>query len=381
MVRILFVIENVFFGGGERSFSQIINSLDKSQYDIFVACNPGGGFSDRIKDSAKIIPLSLKNLYNLNNFRYLSQIIQQRNIDIVHSQGLRSDFFTRMAARDKRVFIVNTIVMPPEGYDVNLLQKALYVSLDRYSERFVDKFIVVSEALKNRLIKVHKVPADKVVRIYNGVEISSENREQRTENRIKIRKELGIAEDVRLVGTIGRLVWQKGFKYFIEAAKILDTRCPIPDTRYLIVGEGPLRGKLESLAGRLGIKERVIFTGFRSDIKEILQALDIFVLPSIREGQPIVLLEAMAEGVLIIATDIEGVKETIQNGTTGILVSAQDPMALARAIIETFDNRERSEKITRQAKLAVNIEFNIKDKVAQYQLLYEELVAQSGKEI
>lgn len=373
--NILYVIENASFGGGERAFSQIINGLDKEKYEIYVACLPGGIFEEKIRSSAKILPFDLQNRFNLVKIYQLAKIIKEKNIEIVHSQGGRADFFARVAAGLARVpAVVSTVAMPVEGFNVGLLRKAIYVMLDRFSERFVDKFIVVSEALRDRLIEKHRIPSRKIVKIYNGVEIEPDARCQMSDVRKKIMQEFMIPEDVMLVGTIGRLVWQKGLPYFIQAIKEINARCKMQDVRYLIVGEGEERKNLELEIKNLGLSDRVIFAGFKKDVKEILEALGVFILPSIREGQPIILLEAMAIGKPIVATDIEGVNETVVNGVTGILVSPKDPSALAEAIVCLLRDKKKAQEMGQAGRRVVEEKFNLKDKIEQHKQLYETVI-------
>jgi len=376
MVRILYVIENLFFGGGERAFAQIINGLDKKRYEIYVVCLLQGEFAEKIKNSATILSFNLRDRFSLVKIYQLAKMIKEKDIQIVHSQGGRADFFARIAAKIAKVpVVISTVAMPPEGYNVGLLKKGIYVLLDRFSERFVDRFIVVSEALKERLIKKHKIPSEKIVKICNGVEV--EEYESRDEDAFKIREEFNISSNVPIVGFIGRLVWQKGLIYFVQAMKkIVSEMLPNREIKFLIVGEGPLRKKLEILVKKLDIRDVVIFAGFRRDVKEVLSSLEILVLPSIREGQPIILLEAMAMGKPIVATNIEGINETVINEVTGILVSPKNPRTLAEAIVYLLEDKKRATEMGRMGKKIVNEKFNIKNKINQYEQLYEAIIAE-----
>jgi glycosyltransferase involved in cell wall biosynthesis len=195
----------------------------------------------------------------------------------------------------------------------------------------------------------------------------------------KIRNEFSIKSDVRLVGTIGRLVWQKGLGYFLQAVKEIETRSNIKNAKYLIVGEGKDHDNLEQKAKELGIRDKVIFTGFRQDIKEILCALDILILPSIREGQPIILLEAMAMGKPVIATDIQGVNETVLNGITGMLVPAKSYLALAKAIINLLKDNKKAQEMGEMGRKLVEEKFNLKDKIKQHEQLYQAVIAERAE--
>ncbi|MDO9575956.1 MAG: glycosyltransferase family 4 protein [bacterium] len=381
--NILYVIENASFGGGERAFAQIINGLDKEKYEVYVACLPRSSgpaselFVEKIEDAAQIIPFDLRNQFNLRNIFNLTRIIKQKKIDLVHSQGARADFFSRIAARlVKMPVVVSTMAAPVGEYNVNPIKKAVYVVLDRFSERFVDRFIVVAEHLGRKLIQIHKISSHKVVKIYNGVEIEPDAGCRMSDVRKKIMQELMIPEDVMLIGTIGRLVWEKGLPYFIQAIKEIDARCKMQDVRYLIVGEGELKESLKFKVKSLKLEGRVIFTGFRQDIKEILGALDILVLPSIREGQPMITLETMAMGKPIVATDIEGVNETVVNGITGILVPPKNSRALAEAIVCLLKDKKKAREMGQAGRRVVEEKFNLKDKIEQHKRLYETIIVE-----
>ena len=372
MVNILYVIDNLTFGGGERGFAQIIGRLSRERYRIFVACKNRGVFWEKLKEYKVIgYPMDMGNRFNVFTIRYLTTIIREEKIHIVHSQGGRADFFARVAARLAKISkIVSTVQMPVEGYDVSPLRKAVYVILDRFTERFVDKFIVVSEALRRTLIEGHKIPPEKVVRIYNGIELDKYDPE--LYSREKVRKELRIGPDIPLVGAIGRLVWQKGFPFFIQAASYVLRA--IPNAKFLLVGDGPLRSELERMVGDLGMTKDFIFTGFREDIPEVLAALDVLVLSSLREGLPMILLEGMAMARPVVATDIEGIAEVVEHNKTGILVPPEDPQALAEGIIALLRDKDKARRMGQAGRKRVEEKFSVEEMVRRTQGVYESMV-------
>jgi glycosyltransferase involved in cell wall biosynthesis len=373
MIKILFVIENIYFGGGERAFAQIINGLNREKFDLYVACANDKEFIERIRGAAKVFTFNFRRgsiFYNVNK---LAKIIREEKIQIVHSQGGRADFFARVSVKKAKVAkSVSTVATPVEGYDVGLLKKLCYIFMDRLSELFVYRFIVVSEALKTHLIKKHGIRTERIVKISNGVELS-EYREN-SSAREKIRLEFKLNADTLLVGFVGRLVWQKGIGYFIQAVKEIEKSNLSKDIMYFIVGEGGLRGRLENEVIELGLEDKVIFSGFRKDIKEILSAFDIFVLPSLKEGQPIVLLEAMAIGLPIVATNIDGVKEMLVDGETGMLVKPRDYVALAKAILSLAQDKEKASRLSSHAKKLCEDNFNIDSAILQHAYIYEGLI-------
>ena len=367
--RILYVIDNTEFGGGERLFAQLISRLPRDRYRITVACAPGGIFEEKIKGSGALLePIDMRNRFNPGIILRLVNIVKREKIDIVHSQGGRADFFARIVARLAKVpVLISTIQMPVEGYDVNPVKKSVYVALDRLSERFVDKFIVVSKSLGQALIQKHKITPDKLVLIYNGIEV-----DEYRPNGKEVRREFGLEDGVPVIGAIGRLVWQKGFNYFIEA--IPEIVRHMPDAKFLLVGDGPLRERLEALSEELKVRDNVIFTGFRSDIKEILSTVDLLVVPSLLEGFPMVTLEAMAMAKPIVATNIDGITEQITDGVNGILIPPKDPSALAKTVVRVLNDKEFARSIGLLARKKVEQEFSVEKMVAETEEVYMSLL-------
>jgi glycosyltransferase involved in cell wall biosynthesis len=373
-LKLLFVIDNLQFGGGERVFAQIINGLPQERYKIFLASYPNKEFLQAIHSaSVHFFSTDFSKRFNLSLIRELIKIIKQNKIDIVHGQGARAEFYARLACKlagDSKY--ISTIAMPVEGFDVSPLRKKIYSLLDRFSERFVDRFLVVSDVLKNRMVREHGIPAEKVIRIYNGIEIDRYLPEKEERSREKIRSEFNMDEETVVIGSLGRLVWQKGFKYLIQA--VPEVLKEFPQAKELIVGEGPLRKELEALAERLNVKEHLVFAGFRSDIKEILSAIDILVIPSLLEGFPIITLEGMATAKPIIATNIDGIKEQIIDGESGILIPPRDANAIGEAILKLNRDEKLAQKMGWKARKRVEKEFSAEKMVTTTEQVYQSLI-------
>jgi glycosyltransferase involved in cell wall biosynthesis len=378
--NILYVIENIEFGGGERVFSQIIRGLDKERFGVFVASNPGGIYEKKLTEvGIKINPVRMTNRYNLGIISRLKKIIKTKDVRIVHSQGGRADFFARIAARIANVpIIISSMAMLVEGYDVSRSRKGLYVLIDRWTERWVNKFTVLSEAMRRSLIERHKIPPENIVKIYNGIEIEEYNPDLKEirNKKLEVRRELGLKNDVPVIGAIGRLVWQKGFEYLIRAAPEVLKKCP--EARFLIVGEGPLQNELILTSEKLNVADRIIFSGFRNDIKEILASIDVLAMPSLLEGLPMVLLEAMAMAKPIVATRIDGITEVLENSKTGLLVPAKNSHALAEAIVGILDDKAKANFFGQNAREAAKEKFSVKKMVEQIESAYEKLLHEKG---
>jgi glycosyltransferase involved in cell wall biosynthesis len=373
---ILFVIDNLQFGGGEKVFSQIIKGLPPEKYEISLASHPNDEFLQAIHGpQIHFFPADFSKRLNFSLVPRLTKIIKENNIEIVHGQGTRAEFYARLASRlAGKSKYVSTIAMPVEGFDVGPVRKKIYSLFDRFSEKFVDRFLVVSDVLRDKMIRGHGIPAEKVIRIYNGIEIDHYMPQNQNGSREKIRQEFDVGKDTLLIGAIGRLVWQKGFDYLISAVPgIFETSSR---TKMLLVGDGPLRDELEALAAKLKVEEYIIFAGFRSDIRDILSAIDVLVVPSLLEGFPMITLEGMAMAKPIIATRIDGIKEQIVDGESGILIPPKDPDAINQAIFRLSTDKELAQDLGLEARRRVENEFTVKRMISETEKVYHSLYEQ-----
>ena len=373
-VKLLFVIDNLEFGGGERVFTQLINGLSSEHYEICLASNPGRDlYQSLINKEVCCIPLDFSKRVKPSLLTTLTKIIKDKKIDIVHGQGARAEFYARIATRIAGgTKYVSTIAMPVEGYNVPFLNKQIYRFFDRLSEKYVQRFIVVSDVLTDIMIRKHGIAAEKVIRIYNGIEIEHYDPEPMDASRNKVRHELGLNEKASIIGAIGRLVWQKGFEYLIRSFPGVLKSCP--DARLLLVGDGPLRTNMEVLSEALDMKDKIIFAGFRSDIKEVLASMDILVIPSLLEGFPMVTLEAMAMAKPIIATYIDGLREQIIDGESGILLPPEDPNALTTSIVKLLNDPQLAVRMGSYARKQVEKEFPLEKMIMETHEVYQSLI-------
>ena len=187
-----------------------------------------------------------------------------------------------------------------------------------------------------------------------------------------VRAELGIPAGAPVVGTVGRLTRQKGYADLIEAAALLVARAP--DVRFLIVGDGELRPELEARAEALGLAGRIVFAGARPDVERVLRAMDVFAISSLWEGLPTVVMEAMAAGVPVVATDIPGNNDLVSHGGTGWLVPVGDPRAMADRLSLALTDPARGAVIAR-ARAEVEQRYSMRAVAGRYLELYEGFAA------
>lgn len=301
----------------------------------------------------------------------LYSLFKKEKFNIVHTHTAKAGTLGRMAAKLAGVPIV---IHTPHGnnfygYFGPMMSKTVVI-IEKFLSLFTDKIIVLTELEKNDLIKFKIIPSEKIVVINTGLELDLYRHLKVDVMRKK--EELGIKEDVNLVGMIGRLEAVKGPQYFIQAAKIVADK--IPKVKFLIVGDGALKNKIENEGKKLNIFNKCIFTGWREDIPEILSILDILVLPSLNEAVGRILIEAAACATSVVATKVGGVPEIVKDKETGILVPPQNASSLAKAIISLLEDKEKRLKMGLAAKEGIGDKFNASKMAENISGLYMELM-------
>ena len=326
-IKLLFVIENSCYGGGEKTFSLLLRGLPKEEFGLYCAARPEGRFYDEVKDHCRFLPLDLSCGLDLRNIGRLKKLMAENGIDVAHSQGARADFYCALAAAKAGVRAVSTVAMPVDGFDVGFLRKKLYLALNAAAEKRTHSFITVAGYIKDLLVHKHAVPAGRVDVIPNPAVLDGGAGFDAS----RVINELGLRGHI-VLAALGRLENQKGFDILLEALPLLAKSRPelFEKIKCVIAGSGSLEADLRRRAAPLG--DKVVFTGFRSDVRDFLAAADVFVLPSRAEGQPLALLEAMAIGKPVLAADLPGVTEIGTDGTNGALFKSGDPAALAERL-------------------------------------------------
>lgn len=326
-IKLLFVIQNGCYGGGEKTFSLLIRGLPKEKFAIYCAALPSGRFYEEVREHCRFLPLDLSCSLDLRNVGRLRKMMSDYGVDLAHSQGARADFYCAMAASGAGVKAVSTVAMPVEGFEVGFLRKKAYLALNALAEKKIYRFITLGAFLRDLLVRGHGVAGAKVDVIPNPAVLDGGPGFDAS----KVIAELGLRGRVALAA-IGRLENQKGFDILLDALSRLDKDRPelAGKVRCAIAGTGSLEQSLRRQAAGLG--DKVVFAGFRSDVRDFLAAADVFVLPSRAEGQPLALLEAMSIGKPVVSADLPGVREIITDGTDGKLFRTGDPAALAAAL-------------------------------------------------
>jgi len=299
----------------------------------------------------------------------LVRVGKERGARILHVHGYAAADFGRLAARR----LGAALVLHEHFADPRM--PAYQGLADRVLAPFTDRAIAVSASTRDFLVRERHVPAQRVRLIWNGAPLD-EFAPVSPDVARAARQSLGIPEDALVAGTIGRLSEQKGHRYLIEAAPAL--LAARPRAHLLIVGDGDRMEALKAQAAALGVASRITFAGHRDDVRALLGAIDVFCISSTYEGTPLALFEAMAAGKAIVSTAVDGCREVLEDGVTGLLVPPQDPAALAAAIGRVMDETSLRGSLAEKAR-AASSRYDIKSCVAAMEALYDEVLAERGR--
>jgi len=315
--------------------------------------------AEQLEGKAKFSPRSIS---------YIAQRLKRERFSLIHTHDYKANILGGIAAKLTGVKSIATVHLHTETTH----RLRLYKIIDLLALRFFPKVIAVSGSLRQYLIAAGLSP-QKVVTVHNAVDLGIFTSSVSFHNTQAVRNRLGIGSDPPIVSIIGRLTSQKGHRYFLESAKcILEVW---PETRFLIVGDGPLRDELESLSLSLGIAQAVRFLGYRQDIATLMGMSDVIVMPSLREGLPYILLEALALARPVVGTRVGGIPEVIKHGETGFLVPSKDSEGLAEAIIQLLGNPEEAARLGERGRELVLREFNVETTVQKIAAVYTEVLS------
>jgi glycosyltransferase involved in cell wall biosynthesis len=371
-ITVMLTINKLIIGGAEQQFLELVKGLDKDRFNtIVVTLYPGGELEEEVKKipGMEYICLNRKGKYNFFTLFTILRLLRQKRVDIVQPFLTPATFFTLLPAVIKRtpVKIItergNLRRNPGRGYN-------LYLRLEDCLTRFADVVIPNSQSGKDYLI-TRGIKPEKIRVIYNGINTRRLTPAPAAIARIK--DTLGLADDGPVVGISASLFSLKDHATFLRAAQIISGT--MPQVKYIVLGDGPLRPDLEQMARELGIASRVLFVGNQSEVGPYLYAFDISCLCSKEpEGCSNSILEAMALGKPVVATEVGGNIELVEDSQTGRLVPIQNPQALADAILSLLGNPEQAREMGQRGKEKIAREFSLERMVRDYETIYKEMV-------
>ena len=371
MDKVLHLIDSSGMYGAEKVVLTLLSEIKHSNYPGILGC---------IRESKDVVPkiaecainhgievvfFTMKRGFNIVGIYNLHKYLVKNKIALVHSHGYKPNIFLALLPQGKfkKITTVHGWANQTAGIKTNI-----YECLDRLSLKKMNAVIAVSNALVNDLLG-RNINKNKLYLIHNGINITLYKKKY---NKQQLRTKYDLAHDDFVIGTIGRLTKIKGQAYLIESLpSILKT---IKNCKVIIAGEGPLREQLTKLISKYNLKQNIRLIGYVDDIHEVLGIIDLFILPSLSEGLPIALLEAMSSGVPSIASAVGGINEIINNNIGGIIITPRDTVAITNAVIKLYKNKEFYNKLKTDGMKIVEDNYSTKKMVEEYINIYSNLL-------
>jgi len=386
--KAIHVITRFDKGGSAENTFLTVQGLDKDKYQVILiqglaeescmgreeAAAVERNLTEAEKSGVEIITIpelvrSIRPLDDLKAFLALIRIFKQEKPHIVHTHTSKAGILGRWAA-----FFANTkvIVHTPHGHVFwgyfSKCKTACFILLERLTASITDKIITLTEQEKQDHLRFRIAPEGKFRVIHSGVDLAAFSDAQF--NAPGRREKLGIPPEALIVGTAGRLTPIKGHKYLLEAAAVISRRKT--NVFFVFLGDGELATDLSQMASSLGIK-KVMFLGWRQDVPEVMSTFDIFVLPSLNEGMGKVLVEAMALGIPIVASDVGGIPDLVTHNYNGLLVPPADVEGMAKSINVLLDYSTKRMEMGDRGKI-IAIDYSAEKMIDKIDRLYDETI-------
>jgi glycosyltransferase involved in cell wall biosynthesis len=370
-IRVLqFLNEGVRAGAEEVAF-ELFRRLDPTRFRSYLVAPPAllKTFDGEWKgENTTTLSMKLDNPWQWPEAREFVAYLKAEQIDVVHAHMIRAGLATVPLARLAGVPVVLHTCHGREAWRKTWIKRQYWI--DRRIADWSDATIAVSESTANYLIADKRFDPQKVKLIRNGRTMNGFNPSVETNDRL--RREFGFAPDSPIVGVFGRLEPQKAHEYFVAALPAVLAR--VPDLKVLFAGDGSLRAALEEQVKTLGLQDTVIFAGYRNDCMELMSMCELVVLPSLYEGMPLVPIEAAALAKAVVATSVDGTREVVVDGVTGLLVPPREPQPLAQAVLRLLLDRAERLQMGEKARVRAREHFSLDHQVEVTAAFYEELL-------
>ncbi len=365
------------YGGGERYLELLFDRLDHTRFRPFLICPEPGPFVGKM--TARGIPTSVVHLAPLFNpvaLFNLVRVLRRERVTILQTHGARANVYGRLAGWLAGVpCVVSTVHNSIKDYEVSRLKQWVYGGILRLTLPLVDRIICVSEATRRDVLDDCSEAAARATTVRNGVDLASFDRQS---DGGKIRREWCLGSGPVLL-TVARLTEQKGHRFLIEALPGLLSEWPT--LVCVFVGEGECRETLRALAREKGVDQSCCFVGSKDEVADWYAAADVVVLPSLSEGFPFVVLEALAMSRPVVATQVNGVPEIIEDGRTGLLVPPRDHQALEGAIRRVLRDPALAAQMGSAGRARVAARFTVENMLAETIAVLEGTLVPSSRPV
>jgi len=381
MKKILYLITSSEYGGAQKYVFDLASNLPQAEYQAIVAAGNGDGeLFSRLADFPTVKTVKILNLKRLPGpltaWRCLKEIIKlliQEKPDVLHLNSSMAGCLGSWAAK---VYKKNTKASLKVAYTVHgwmflepgFLKSQIYLLAEKITAKWKDAFIVLSERDLKIGVRKKIAPKNKFVKIYNGLNDKAPCFLTKETARKILPAEFQ-KDNLPVIGTIANFYHTKGLQYLIEAARLLKEKNK--NINFIIFGDGPEKKKLEKQIAESNLEKNIFLAGRIPSAAQYLAAFDIFVLPSVKEGLPYAILEAMAAGLPIVATNVGGIPELIENNVSGILVELKNPTAMAKAIENLVRDEDKQKNLAKNARRSIE-RFSLKSMLFQTLALYKD---------
>jgi glycosyltransferase involved in cell wall biosynthesis len=353
--------------GVKRLFAWMLPRFDRTRFNVSLISLRKRDLSNDTLDELGIdVTYLQRSKFDPLTLPDLLRAFDERRADVVHLHGYGASTFGRCAAAMRRLPVV--VHEHANLTDTPWFQKIA----DRMLAPYTDIALAVSESTADFVTRARLIPRERTRVVYLGVPLEEFSRQRTAAEVADARRALGIPPGTMAIGTVTRLMPSKGNQYLVEAARqVIDT---VPEARIYIVGEGELQRELEARAAALRLGDRLVFTGFRRDVAEALAAFDVVVFPSLWEGTPLTVLEALAMGKPIVSTDADGLRDVLTNGHDAMMVRRRDAEALAEGLISLARSPSERTRLGGHAKRTgaqYDIDLFVRKMERLYVLLHE----------
>lgn len=383
-VRLVRIISRLSIGGPAQHVLWLTETLQAHGYDTTLltgALDAGEGSMTELANRLDVNPIEIsqmkRSLHPIRDLRSLLKVmrlIRKARPTVVHTHTAKAGALGRLAAWFLRVPVrVHTYHGHVfHGY-FSKSKTRFFLAVERFLAKRTHRLIAVSEEVRQDIIRLGVCDADQIEFISLGLELA--RFADLTPFRGRFRDELGLADDQRLVGTVARFAPIKGLFVLIDAIKLV---CETNERdHFVLVGDGELTEQLKEYVERLGLTDRISFPGFRRDTEVVFADLDLFVLSSFNEGQPVAILEALSAGVPVVATDVGGVPTLLKGVDSGRLVAPNDSVAFAKAIHSALAETDAAKKAAETHREATQDYYSVQRLSRDLDGLYRSLMPSS----
>ncbi len=366
------VIGSLRTGGAERQLVNYLLAADRDEFRHTAVCLQERGELAAVVEAAGIpvVRIPIRTRHAVGCLRHFAGWLRDQDVAVVHAHMHDSALWGRLAGRWAGVPVLMTTEHGKE-----LWKGPLRVAIDHHLGRWTARHIAVARDGMEIRIRRERFDPDKLILIPNGVPIPAESGNDA--GRRRVRAEFGLDDDTPVLGTVGRVVEAKGYEHLLAAlATLRESR---PRLRWLAVGDGDRRSDLTARAAAAGLGDAVIWAGRRDDVNDLLAAMDVWVMSSVREGLPVALLEAMAACRPIVATNVGGIPDAVRDGSEGLLVPPADPAALAAAIAQLLADPARAAGLAAAARRRAQADYGIGSVARRIEDVYRQELLKTTK--